>query len=95
MRDEKKLLSTQRGSMLKKFILALIFTVFLTSIVYAHEFWIEKRGDDYVPLYGHGDDTEAYNSDWFKRAQGRDIKGKALRINVIKKKDKVVMSCKQ
>lgn len=50
----------------------------LAATAFAHDAWIEARGDGYVVLYGHGDKQEAYAPAKVKAVAAVDAKGVPL-----------------
>lgn len=50
----------------------------LAAAAFAHDAWIEARGDGYVVLYGHGDKQESYASTKVKAVTAIDAKGAPL-----------------
>lgn len=74
--------------MFKKFLITVIAMIsLLASTVFAHDAWIEKRGDDFVVLYGHGDKIDSYDPKKIKEIKSYDAAGKEISAEIKVKGD--------
>jgi cobalt/nickel transport system permease protein len=48
------------------------------SVVYAHDYWIEKKGEGYAVVYGHGDQRMEYDPANVKKVTVYDAAGKPM-----------------
>lgn len=81
--------------MIKK-ILILCALVFIISFdAFAHDVWIEKRGNEFVVLYGHKDKQDPYDPSKIKEVLAYDSQGNPLPVKVIKQKDGASLSIKK
>ncbi|MBF0538715.1 MAG: DUF4198 domain-containing protein [Nitrospirae bacterium] len=68
-----------------------IFALCYGSVLYAHDYWIEGKGDEFVLVFGHGDNRmdfepskvkgiKAFDFAGSELAVSREVKGKALAL---------------
>lgn len=75
-------------------IAAITLWVMMFSNAFAHDAWVEKRDGEFVVLYGHGEMHDPYDPARVKEVKGFDIKGNAVPVEIIKKKDGASLSPK-
>ena len=75
--------------------LIMMFCILILSIpfnVWAHDAWIEKKGDNFVVLYGHGDKVDPYDPGKVKEVKAYDKAGKEIAVEVKRReKDAVIL----
>lgn len=75
----------------------LCFMMFSNVFVYdvwAHDVWIEKKGNEFVVLYGHGDKHDPYDPSKIKEVMAYDSNGNPIPVEVIRQKDRASVSPK-
>ncbi|NWF97324.1 MAG: DUF4198 domain-containing protein [Nitrospirae bacterium] len=61
------------------FFLAIIFMA--VSQVSAHDAWIQKKGDNFVIVYGHGSKLEPYDFSKIKDIKAYDVSGNSKKVS--------------
>jgi nickel transport protein len=82
--------------MVKKALVFCVFVlIFILSIkVSAHDVWIEKKGNEFVVLYGHRDKHDPYDPSKIKEVMAYDSNGNPITVEVIRQKDTALLSPK-
>jgi cobalt/nickel transport system permease protein len=60
-----------------------LLTVLLCSLpagLLAHDFWIEKKGNEFMVVFGHGEKREEFDSSRVKKAKAYDLQGKEIEV---------------
>lgn len=65
-----------------------------TYDVWAHDVWIEKKGNEFIALYGHGDKHDPYDTSKIKGVMAYDSNGNSIPVEVIRQKDTASLSPK-
>jgi cobalt/nickel transport system permease protein len=68
-----------------KILLLAAFLFLQSSDLYAHDFWIEHRGKDFLLIYGHGTQREAFELTKVKDVRAFDQRGKPVEVGREKK----------
>lgn len=77
---------------MRQVLIALIAMYFLMfSTAFAHDAWIEKKGDEFVVLYGHGDKIDPYDLKKIKEVKAFDTARKEISVEVKAKGDGAVV----
>lgn len=63
------------------FLLLAAFFIFLPSLTRAHDFWIEKKGDELLLVFGHGTKREEFDLSKVKNIKAFDLNGKAVEVH--------------
>ncbi len=75
--------------------LKIIFCILVLVVpfnVWSHHVWLEKIGNDFVVLYGHGDKTDPYDPAKVKEAKAYDKAGKEIAVQVKRReKDAIIL----
>ena len=75
-------------------ITAVTLCFMMFSNAFAHDVWMEKRNGDIGILYGHGLKLDPYDPEKIKDAKGFDSKGKAVKVEIVKRKESALISPK-
>lgn len=67
-----------KGNMQKVALLLAAVVTLGAGNVYAHDYWIEKKGDGYAAVYGHGDTLLEYDPASLKKVTVYNSAGKSL-----------------
>lgn len=81
-KSQPGLLNRQKKSV---FLLLTAFLLFLPSWGYAHDFWIEKKGNELLLVFGHGTKREEFDLSKVKNIKAFDVNGKEMDVNREKK----------
>lgn len=73
--------------MLKRILTAVVLALLGSQTALTHDTWIEKRNGEILVLRGHGGTVEAYDPALVKEAKGLDVKGKAVKLDIVKNKE--------
>ena len=73
-----------RSKAAKVFLLA-AFLFLQSSVLYAHDFWIEHKGKDLMLIYGHGNQREEFELAKVKDIKAFDQQGKPVEVEREKK----------
>jgi nickel transport protein len=68
-----------------KVLLLVAFLFFQSSVLYAHDFWIEHKGKDFLLIYGHGNEREEFELTKVKDVRAFDQSGKPVEVEREKK----------
>ncbi len=84
------LLLKAQPDLLKRFkkpivLLLVFFFSFLPSVILAHDFWIEKKENELLLVFGHGAKREAFDPSKVKTIKALDIHGKEMEVQREKK----------
>lgn len=63
-----------------KVLLLAAFLFLQSSALYAHDFWIEHKGKDFVLIYGHGTQREEFDLTKVKDVKAFDQQGKVVKV---------------
>jgi len=80
--------------MIKKLFMLFLAMFVITVSALAHDVWIEKKGKDFVVLYGHGVNTETYDPDKVKEVKAYSIDGSIVQVKVEKEGYPVIIKPK-
>lgn len=80
--------------MMKKTILFCILMLIISVNVSAHDAWIEKKGNNFNVVYGHGVETESYVSDKVKEVKAYDANGNIVQAVIEKEGYPVIIKPK-
>lgn len=80
--------------MIKKTIIFCTLMLIISVNAFAHDVWIEKKGNEFIVLYGHGDKHDPYDPAKIKEAMAYDSKGNSIPVEVIRQKDRASLSPK-
>jgi cobalt/nickel transport system permease protein len=83
LRPGKNGLSGQPRTMV--FLLCALFLIFQSTPAAAHDFFIEKKGEDYLVVFGHGKEREEFDVSKIKQIKAFDPQGKEIVVNKEKK----------
>lgn len=79
------ILKSQPGLLnhLKKlsFLLLAAFLLIFPSSAHAHDFWIEKKGNELLLVFGHGVKREEFDPSKLKNIKAFDLNGKEIEVN--------------
>ncbi|MDI6775722.1 MAG: DUF4198 domain-containing protein [Syntrophales bacterium] len=75
-------------------ITAIALSFMMFSNAFAHDVWMEKRNGDIGVLYGHGLKLDPYDPEKIKDVKGFDSKGKAVKVEIVKRKESALISPK-
>jgi nickel transport protein len=62
-------------------ICVVIFLILLPSFLLAHDFWIEKKGSEFMIVYGHGAQRLEFDSSKVKTIKAFDVQGKEIGVD--------------
>jgi cobalt/nickel transport system permease protein len=71
--------------------LIIFFAAFESSAVSAHDFFIEKKGEDFGVVFGHGKDREDFDISKVKQIKALDLQGKEIPVQREKKDRTLVL----
>jgi cobalt/nickel transport system permease protein len=63
------------------FVSMVILIAVLPTLVFAHDFWIEKKGNEFMVVYGHGSQRLEFEPSKIKTIKAFDLKGKEVEVN--------------
>jgi cobalt/nickel transport system permease protein len=66
-------------------LLGTLFLIFQSTTAPAHDFFIEKKGEDYLVVFGHGKEREEFDVSKIKQVKAFDPQGKEIVVNKEKK----------
>ncbi|NWG04999.1 MAG: cobalt transporter CbiM [Syntrophaceae bacterium] len=73
------------------FVLMFIFIAVFPTLVFAHDFWIEKKGNDFMVVYGHGSQRLEFEPTKIKTVKAFDFRGKEVEVTKEKKATGVLL----
>jgi nickel transport protein len=62
-------------------LLMVLLIVILPSSLLAHDFWIEKKGDEFMVVFGHGTQRLEFEPSKIKNVKAFDLRGKEVGVN--------------
>jgi nickel transport protein len=62
-----------------------LLVIMLPSTLWAHDFWIEKKGGEFMIVFGHGTQRLEFEPSKVKAAKAFDLQGKEIGVNKEKK----------
>ncbi len=81
--------------MFKKVCFTVVLLVLAATFALAHDTWLEKKNGELNVIYGHGKEHDAYDLSSVRDVKGIDIKGEAVAVPILSKKDTVILDPKE
>ncbi len=72
-------------------LLVALFLVLPASGVFAHDYWIEKRGDDFMLVFGHGSQRSEFDASKVKTLKAFDNQGREMGVTKEKKGTEILL----
>ncbi len=80
--------------MKKKTIIFCLAMLVISMNAFAHDAWIEKKGNNFVVVYGHGVETESYAPNKVKEVKAYDVNGNIVQAVIEKEGYPVIIKPK-
>lgn len=77
--------------MVARIVFAALISLLANHLAHGHEVWIERKQDQLVVLFGHGERLEPYDPVCVKQAKGFDETGKAIPVDIVRSEDRATL----